>query len=85
MSKGTYNKRAWLNGDDSPSTGSVVAFEGDIKWHNETIHSMFLEISDCCQSVRLHKSDNDTKEDFIHKMELLNTEIAMFIEHLKKK
>ena len=84
MSKETYNKRTWLNADDSPSTGSVICFDGDVKWHDETIHTMFLQISDCCQSVRLHKSDNDTKEDFINKIELLKNEIEEFLNHLKQ-
>lgn len=79
-----YNKRVWLNKEDSPSTGNMVAFDGNVKWKNEKIRSMFLEISDCCVSVRLHKIDNDTVEDFIDKMKLLKNEIGLFIEHLEK-
>ena len=78
-----YNKRTWLNKENSPSTGNVVAFEGDILWKGEKIHSVFLSISDCNVSVRLHKSDEDSVQDFIDKMKILRNEIDLFINHLE--
>jgi len=80
-----YNKRTWLNKDNSPSTGNVVAFEGDVLWRGEKIQSAFLSISDCNDIVRLHKTDEDTMEDFINKMTVLRNEIDLFIEYLKYK
>ncbi|MDR1343890.1 MAG: hypothetical protein LBJ39_00920 [Tannerellaceae bacterium] len=79
-----YNKRVWLNKDDSPSTGNVVAFDGEVTWRDEKIRDVFLSVSDCNVSARLHKSDDDTIEDFIDKMELLKTEIGLFIDYLKQ-
>lgn len=78
-----YNKRTWLNKENSPSTGNVVAFEGDILWKGEKIHSVFLSISDCNVSARLHKSDEDSVQDFIDKMKILRNEIDLFINHLE--
>lgn len=78
-----YNKRTWLNKENSPSTGNIVAFEGDILWKGEKIHSVFLSISDCNVSVRLHKSDEDSVQDFIDKMKILRNEIDLFINHLE--
>lgn len=78
-----YNKRTWLNKENSPSTGNVVAFEGDILWKGEKIHSVFLSISDCNVSVRLHKSDEDSVQDFIDKMKILRNEIDLFINYLE--
>ena len=79
-----YNKRAWLNKDNSASTGNVVAFDGVVAWRDEKIRSTFLSISDCNVSARLHKSDDDTVDDFIDKMELLKSEIELFISYLKE-
>lgn len=79
-----YNKRTWLNKDNSPSTGNVVAFEGEVLWKGEKIQSMFLSVSDCNVSARLHKTDEDTPQDFIDKMKLLRNEIDLFICHLEK-
>ncbi len=79
----SYNRRTWLNKKGSPSTGNVVAFDGEVMWHGEKYRSMFLSISDCAVSVRLHKTDDDTVEDFIDKMKLLRDEIDCFIEYLE--
>jgi hypothetical protein len=78
-----YNKRLWLNKDNSPSTGNVVAFDGEVTWKDEKIRSVFLSVSDCSVSARLHKTDDDTIEDFIDKMKLLKDEIELFINHLE--
>lgn len=74
----TYNRRMWLNGPKSPSTGSVVAHHSETNWLN-----VFLEISDCHQSARLHKGDHDTVPDFIDKLTLLRNEISRFIRFLE--
>lgn len=80
-----YNKRTWLNSIKSDSTGSVVAFNGEVTYRDELIEEMFLEIADCKNKVRLHITSDDTKEDFIEKMKLLRNEIELFINHLEKK
>jgi hypothetical protein len=79
-----YNKRTWLNKENSPSTGNVVAFEGNVLWKGEKIYSAFLSISDCNVSARLHKADEDTLQDFIDKMKVLKNEVELFINHLEK-
>lgn len=79
-----YNKRTWLNRDTSPSTGNVVCFDGNITWHGEVIRNTFLQISDCNWAVRLHKTEDDTIEDFIEKMKLLRNELNEFISHLEE-
>jgi hypothetical protein len=78
-----YNKRAWLNKDDSPSTGSVVAFDGKCLWKDKEIRSTFLSVSDCYVSARITKTDDDTIGDFINKMKTLKNEIILFIEYLE--
>jgi hypothetical protein len=78
-----YNKRIWLNKEDSPSTGNAVAFDGEVIWKGEKIRSTFLSVSDCNVSARLHKTDEDTIGDFIDKMKLLKSEIELFITYLE--
>lgn len=79
-----YNKRTWLNKPNSPSTGNVVAFDGEITSEKEeTYRSTFLSVSDCYNSARLHKSDYDSMEDFINKMKTLRDEINSFIVYLE--
>lgn len=79
-----YNRRTWLNKENSSSTGNVVAFEKEITYENgDKWHNIFLSISDCHTCTRLHKSDDDTVEDFIDKMKILRNEIDLFINHLE--
>lgn len=79
-----YNKRTWLNKDNSPSTGNVVAFDGITAWREKKERNTFLSISDCNVSIRLHRIDDDSVRDFIDKLQLLKSEIELFIEHLEK-
>ena len=79
-----YNRRIWLNKEDSPSTGNLVCFDGNTTWHGEIFRNTFLQISDCSWSVRLHKTEDNDITDFIDKMELLRDEIDLFISYLKK-
>lgn len=78
-----YNKRTWLNKNDSPSIGSVVAFDGEIKYSDATERTTFLAISDCHHAIKLIKNTENI-EDFIEKMKLLKIEIELFINHLEK-
>lgn len=77
----TYNKRTWLNKDDSPSLGSVIAFDGIVDYSNGEERTTFLAVSDCRFTIKLIKN-TETIDDFIDKMELLKTEIELFIKHL---
>lgn len=83
MIKAMYNKRVWLNKDNSPSIGSVVAFDGETIWRGEKYRNTFLSISDCAVSARLHKTEDDNLDAFIDKMKLLKNEIGLFIDHLE--
>lgn len=78
----SYNKRTWLNKDDSPSLGSIVAFDGEVKYSDATERTTFLAISDCSKTVKLIKNTENI-EDFTEKMKLLKNEIELFINHLE--
>lgn len=77
-----YNKRTWLNKDNSSSLGSVVAFDGEVKYSDATERTTFLAISDCSKTIKLIKNTENI-EDFIEKMKLLKNEIEQFIKHLE--
>lgn len=83
--KPPYNRRTWLNKESSPSTGNVVAFEGEVYHDGKCYDSAFLSISDCNVSARIHKTDADSLEDFRDKMVLLRYELDLFIDHLNYK
>lgn len=79
-----YSKREWLNPDGHPSTGSVVAYHGESPWDDGGADTVtMLEISDCRHKVRLHRSEKDTLEGFIAKMEILRDVIDEFVTHLR--
>lgn len=79
-----YNKRTWLNKPDSPSTGNVVAYDGYYEVDGKSYRNLFLSVSDCYNSARLHKTESDTVEDFIDKLKLLNENISDFIKYLEQ-
>ena len=76
-----YKSSVWLNENDKSSTGSVVCYEGLADWSDKYVH--FIEISDCHCKIRLHKTDNDTKEDFCNKLRILSNEILDFLNHIE--
>ena len=78
-----YNNRIWLNPPGSASTGTVVSFYGDILQHKKKIHWRYLEISDCHYKIKLHKTEEDSDQDFIDKLTVLRDEIDEFITFLK--
>jgi hypothetical protein len=81
-----YNKRIWLNSKESPSTGSVTAFSGKVKWGSEDKQERierFLEIADCICKVRLHQCYEDTDKMFIKKMKKLRNFIDDYINVIK--
>lgn len=79
-----YNKRIWLNSNESDSTGSMVAYDGRVKdFEGKEYNETFLEIADCKSKIRLHITSDDTRDDFINKMKLMRGEIDQFIIHLE--
>ena len=78
-----YNRRTWLNPNTSDSTGSIVAYDGKVKYTDGVERTTFLEISDCRNKVRIIKN-TESRSDFIEKIKLLKSEIELFIKHLEK-
>lgn len=83
-SRKTYYKSVTqLNPDDSPSTGSIVCYDGDIEYSDDGEQPcIFVEIADCHGKVRLHRSHTDTMEDFIGKIDAIIRQLSYFCKHL---
>ena len=79
-----YKSLKWLNSNTSPSTGSLVCFDGTVKDNEGEFRSTFVEIKDCNRIVKLHRAEYDTIEDFVGKLEIIESEIHKFIEHFQK-
>jgi hypothetical protein len=79
-----FIKRVWLNDPDSPSTGSVVAYDGEVIDHDqEPYRSTFLKVSDCHVSAHIHKASYDTDKEFIDKMKRFRDVLNEFINRLE--
>lgn len=79
-----YNTRKWLNPPESPSTGSIVCYDGFCTDETGEFRSTFIELGSCHEKARLHRHYiNDSADDFITKLETLRDEIDNFINHLK--
>lgn len=77
-----YKSEQWLNKENSPSTGSIVCFDGDVEYTEGLEPCVFVEIADCHQKVRLHKSHTDTTEEFIDKIDSMIIALKRFRSHL---
>lgn len=78
-----YCKRTWLNKPASPSTGNIVCFDGDTTHNGNVARNIFVSISDCYNSARLHLTEDDSIEDFIEKITVLRNELSYFINYLE--
>lgn len=78
-----YKKCEWLNNENSPSVGNVVAYDGICTDEEGEYRNIFLSVSDCYHSARLHKTPDDSVEDFISKLKILKSVIGEFINHLE--
>jgi hypothetical protein len=79
-----YCSRKFLNDKNSPSSGSVIAYDGISLSSSKEVRNIYLRLSDCYVSATLYKTEDDTIMDFLSKMKLLNKEIELFIAHLNK-
>lgn len=78
-----YCKRTWLNREESPSTGNIVCFDGDTTHNGNVARNIFVSISDCYNSARLHLTEDDSIGDFVGKITILRDELTQFINHLE--
>jgi hypothetical protein len=82
-----YNKRVWVNPEDSPSTGYILAYHGPAHWvaskDGERRLESFFEVAYCQQKARLNKCNFDSMDEFIQKIEMVRDAAAEFAFYLK--
>lgn len=78
-----YNKRIWLNDEDSPSTGSMVAYDGVEIEDGVSFDVRYLRFTDCYNVIRLHQEHYSTKEDYLKKLRLIKDNLDLYIKHLE--
>lgn len=81
-----YNNRTWLNGYNSPFTGSVVChLSKETDKEDKTWYNAFIELGGCHDKARIHHDwDNESLTDYINKVELLRNEIDNYLLVLKQ-
>lgn len=81
--KAIYNKRTWLNPQTCPYTGNIVCFDGQYQLEGQEYDETFVKVSDCYNSVKIHKGDN--MKEFIAKVKLMRSDLDEFITYLENK
>jgi hypothetical protein len=79
-----YVQKVWLNSTESASTGSVSVYDGPLKYKDgmEEVRDSFIEVKDCHNGIRLHRTYEDSEQDFINKAIKLRDVLSDFIAHL---
>ena len=79
-----YSTRRWLNPSGSSSTGSVVAWHGELHRRAEPEVETLFEVADCHGKVCLHKIKGDSMADFIAKLRILADTANDFADYLSE-
>ena len=82
-----FNERAWLNPENSGSTGSIVCYDGPAHWADEEggrENMCFLEVADCHCKARLHLARFDSYDQYLEKIKKMREVINRYIVHLEK-
>lgn len=81
-----YKSESWLCPKTSPSTSSIVCYDGPVTFESgETHNRRFVEFKSCLETVRMFQYENDSTEDFLNKLKLLKRDLNKFIMYLEKK
>ena len=85
----TYNKRYWLNGEDSSFTGSLVCYlsvEDGVDDYPFIDIDGFIEFADCQQKVRLHSDHSADKNDplgkYYYKVKKLYNSLGKYLDFM---
>lgn len=82
-----FNERVWLNPPDSPSTGSIVCYDGPASWASEKgerENMSFVEVADCHCKARLHLCRFDSHDEYLQKVKDMRDVLNRYIDHLEK-
>ena len=82
----TYHDREWLTNIGSPSTPTIVSFAGAVVWEegDSPEDHYKIEISSCSDKVNLHKTPNQSYDDWKEQVETLHNHIGRYLLYLKE-
>lgn len=85
MDKETHHDREWLTGIGSPSTPSIVSFAGRVVWEpGDTPEDHYkIEIASCNKKVTLHRTPNQSEDDWLKQVEKLHNHIGRYLDFLR--
>ena len=79
-----YKELVELNSKDSPSTGTIVCYDGSYFEKTDEFAQEFIEISDCYHKVKLHRATHDSLKDWQEKIDKLVVALIKYRIHLSK-
>jgi len=80
-----YCKKEFLTDEHESSTSTVVSWHGDIEWSkNNSGNISFLEISNCYERARLHRTYEMTMQEWIDQVQRLYDHISDYLTFLKE-
>ena len=81
----TYCRKEFLTDHPEPSTSTVVSFCGLVQWgkNDKPEPLSFLEISNCHEKARLHRTYEMNEQEWIEQVERLRDHINNYLVFLK--
>lgn len=81
--KTRYKELTELNGD-CPSTGSILCYDGNTEYDDGPFQNQFIEVQDCHNKIRLHRSCFDSEFDWLCKVSKMIQALQRYHDHLLK-
>ena len=87
----TYHKREWLNPEGLFATSQITAFHGNHPYKEDSGSDLKdnvltqLIISDCHNSIHIHRAGCETSEMFTEKLRLIARVCGEFADYLENK
>jgi len=80
-----YCKKEFLTDAPEPSTSAVVSFCGNVQWGKKDKPEplSFLEISNCHEKARLHRTYEMTAQEWVDQVTRLRDHINAYLDFLK--
>lgn len=76
-----YLSRRFLN-PENPQTSFVSCYHGESV--RKTFSKTTFIVGDCYNTIKIHRCKNETEQDMIAKLKLMQTELDYFIDFLEK-
>ncbi|MFW6219330.1 MAG: hypothetical protein ACOC33_00550 [bacterium] len=79
-------KKEFLTPENEPSTSTVVSWAGEVQWNGRQDgkeNLFFVEISNCHEKARLHRTYEMTKADWINQIKKLRNHLDEYLNFLE--